>query len=101
MSRLRSFSAWAKAAVVVSLAAPAVAACDEDGKSLPAACADPLPLDDIANAGAPEVSNPCVTPIGDAVSSIEPGGSNTTAGASSGGAPNAGQGGADASAGGS
>ena len=54
MSRLHSLTAWAKAAIVVSLTATVVAACDEDGKRLPAACADPLPLDDLGRAGFPD-----------------------------------------------
>jgi hypothetical protein len=58
-------------------------ACDEDGKPLPATCAGPLPLDDIGNAGSPDVNNPCLTPIGDAVSFVTSG--TPTPGTSSGG----------------
>ena len=109
MSRLRSFPAWAKAVIVALTVVTAASGCDEDGKALPATCADPLPLDDIGNAGFPDTANPCVTPIGDAVSFISNGGTTTTtSGSSSGG--NAGKGnggtqnnagGADAGAGGS
>jgi hypothetical protein len=97
MSRLRSVPGLVKTALAAALLVTVAAACDEDGKSLPATCADPLPLDDIANAGVPAVTNPCVTPIGDAVSSVGPRGTTTTtAGTSTGG--NASQGGADADA---
>jgi len=106
MSRLRSVSGLVKTALAVLALVTMAAACEEDGKSLPATCAEPLPLDDIANAGVPAVTNPCVTPIGDAVSSVGTAGSTTTtAGSSTGGnstagSPNGSQGGADAGAGG-
>jgi hypothetical protein len=93
----------AKAALAALLLVAVAAACDEDGKSLPEHCADPLPLDDIANAGVPAVTNPCVTPIGDAVSFVGTAGSKTTStgGSNNAGGQNASQGGADAGAGGS
>jgi hypothetical protein len=102
MSRFRSINAWAKVAIVPLSVALVTTACDEDGKSLPAACADPLPLDDLGSAGTPDVTNPCVTPIGDAVSYVDDGTSTAGGAPSGGGAPNGvGQGGADAGAGGS
>ncbi len=70
MSRLRCTPGLVKTALAAALLVTVAAACDEDGKSLPATCDDPLPLDDIANAGVPAVSNPCVTPIGHAVSFV-------------------------------
>ena len=87
MSRLRFNPVWVKAALgalLLALAAGA-SACDEDGKSAPAACLDPaLPIYDIQDAGAPTVNNPCVTPIGHSVSFIgEP--TTSTGGTTSGG----------------
>lgn len=76
-------------------------ACGEDGKTAPERCADPpLPIYDIQDAGAHAVDNPCVTPIGHAVteggssSSGGSGGTNSTSGPGLGGSP------ADAGAGG-
>jgi len=116
MSRLRSLPVWTKVAFAALLVVSVAPACDEGGEKLPARCSDtngdglgdPLPLDDLGSAGFPHVDNPCVTPIGDSVSYVEKGtptagtstGGTSTGGTSTGGAQ-AGQGGADAGAGGS
>jgi hypothetical protein len=113
MSRLRFNPVRAKGALgalLLTLAAGA-SACDDDGKTAPATCLDPaLPLYDIQGAGAPSVDNPCVTPVGHAISFIgEP--TTSTGGTSSGSSggktaggkssvADAGAGGADAGAGG-
>jgi hypothetical protein len=123
MSRYRPFPNRACAVLGALLLASGVAACDEDGKTAPARCADPpLPIFDIQNAGAPADDNaryndddalPCVTEVGHGVGKpIEVAGSATggtsTAGTggvggtlpSAGGAPaDAGSGGAPADAG--
>ena len=115
MSRLRSFPR-ALAVLSASLLALGAAACDEDGKTTPARCADPpLPLYDIQHAGAPADDNaryndadelPCVTEVGHAISKpVEvaggssggnaSGGSTGLGGKASGGSPDdAGAGGA-------
>ena len=97
MSRLSRIPDRAKAAVGWLLLAVAVTAvaCEEDGKTAPDRCADPvLPIYDIQGAGEPseaEVNaNPCVTKVGHSISSIgtaDSGGATTggTAGAASGG----------------
>jgi hypothetical protein len=72
---LRSLSGRAKAAVGASLLILAAVACDEDGKTAPDICSDPpLEIFDIQDppssggeGGAGEV-NPCVTPVGHAIS---------------------------------
>jgi hypothetical protein len=103
MSRLRFNPVWAKAALGALLLALATgaSACDEDGKTAPAACLDPaLQIYDIQKAGAPTVDNPCVTPIGHSINSKLPptsmGGTSGSGGKTSGGQSNA----ADAGAGG-
>jgi hypothetical protein len=115
MSRPRSIPVWAKAACLALLVVTGLPACEEGGERLPTRCSDtngdgmvdPLPLDDLGKAGAPDVTNPCLTATGDAVSFIDDGSGapTTTAGTTSGGSNNGGtqngQGGADAGAGGS
>ena len=74
-------------ALVVLVAA---VACDEEGKSAPERCQDPLlPLFDPAHAGAPSDDNrmyPCVTEVGHSVSFIG-NAPSPSAGTSSGGKP--------------
>jgi hypothetical protein len=123
MSVHRRLPVWAKVAFVALLVVSGAPACDEGGEKLPARCSDtngdgmvdPLPLDDLGSAGFPDAENPCLTPVGDAISYIEnytptagtSTGGTSTAGTSPGGAPSGqggaptGQGGADAGAGGS
>ena len=82
MSRLRIVPGRATLAVGLLLLAAAATACEEDSKTAPATCADPaLPIYDIQG-GAEDVNNPCVTPVGHAVSSIAGGSSVDTGGAS-------------------
>jgi hypothetical protein len=65
----------------------ALTACEEDGKTAPATCADPpLAIYDIQTGGARDDQNPCTTDIGHAVSSI----GTSTAGTASGGTATAG-----------
>jgi hypothetical protein len=65
-------------------------ACEEDGKTAPARCADPaLPIFDIQAAGVPSDDNaqyPCVTPVGHAINSSD---TDPTAGTNTGGAAGA------------
>ena len=72
---LRSLSGRAKAALGASLLLLATAGCDEEGKTAPEKCGTPaLEIFDIANPpddrsdGAGGDGNPCVTPIGHALS---------------------------------
>jgi hypothetical protein len=74
-------------------------ACDEDGKTAPETCATPpLEIYDIqdppSSSGAGSEENPCVTPVGHAVS---PTGGGTDAGAGSTNGGRAGRGGNSAS----
>jgi hypothetical protein len=110
--RKRAFPNRARAALGALLLALGAAACDEDGKTAPARCADPpLPIFDIQAAGAPADDNarfndedelPCVTEVGHAISGpavvAGTGGSTTTG---SGGVPGSGGDPAAAGAGGS
>jgi hypothetical protein len=74
MSRLRFHPVRAKAAlgVLLLLAVTGATACEEDGKTAPERCADPvLPIFDIQQAGAPADDNaqyPCVTKVGHSIS---------------------------------
>jgi hypothetical protein len=78
MSRYRAFLPRARAALGALLLISSAAACDEDGKTAPARCADPpLPIFDIQHAGAPADDNaryndadalPCVTEVGHGIS---------------------------------
>jgi hypothetical protein len=79
MSRSRSLPGRF-AALTIGVALTAVAACDEDGKTAPERCSDPLPLFDPATAGVPADHHPCVTPVGDAVSFVGNAPSPSTAG---------------------
>jgi hypothetical protein len=71
---LRPLPGRAKAVLGASLLLLAAAACDEDGKTAPDTCADPalqiFDIQDPPSAGGEgsEAANPCVTPIGHAVS---------------------------------
>ncbi len=94
MSRVRSLPARTLAVLGAALAALVLSACGEDGKGVPARCADPpLPIYDIQNAGAPSDDfarfndpgePPCVTEIGHAVGPAV-GGGNSGGSASNGG----------------
>jgi hypothetical protein len=73
---LRSLSNRAKGALCASLLVLTAAGCDEDGKTAPEKCGTPpLEIFDIQNppssggegAGG-EATNPCVTPVGHAIS---------------------------------
>lgn len=102
MSRLRSFPR-ALAVLSASLLALGAAACDEDGKTTPARCADPpLPLYDIQHAGAPGDDNaryndadqpPCVTEVGHAISKPTEVAGSSSGGKASGGTSGGGTGG--------
>lgn len=91
MSRLRSLPARPAAALLMGVALSAAVACDEEGKTAPERCSDPLPIFDPATADVPTDHHPCVTPVGDAVSSV---GNAPSPGAAGSGSPGAGEGGA-------
>jgi hypothetical protein len=107
MIRTGAAGGLSKVTIAVVVSALLGVACDEEGKTAPATCADPpLPIYDIS-AGAPaepgDQVNPCVTPVGDAYSpptdvggstGLPPSGSGGEAGDGAGGASNAGAGGA-------
>jgi hypothetical protein len=80
---LRSLSRRAKAALGASLLALVAVACDEDGETTPEAC-PPLEIFDIQHPGnggeGGEATNPCVTPIGHAISPSAGTGGTSTAG---------------------
>lgn len=96
MSRLRSTTGLTKVALSVLLLAGSTVACEEDSKTAPDRCADPmLQIYDIQAAGAPADDNRqynqydasgklisrCVTEVGHAVSEVIPaGGTTATAG---------------------
>lgn len=104
MSRLSRIPDRAKAAIGALLLAITMtaSACEEDSKTAPARCADPvLPIYDIAAAGQPSEAelnaNPCVTKVGHSISLI--GGPVGTAGATTGGTAGAAAGGKGGTAG--
>lgn len=73
----------------------ALAACEEDGKTAPATCADPpLAIYDIQTGGVRDDQNPCTTDVGHAISSI----GSSTAGTSTGGTSTGGKGGSGGAA---
>lgn len=98
MSRFRSFSLRAGAALTLLIGAAGSPACSDEGQAVPERCVDPaLPIFDFKEEPPPADDNrqyPCVTPVGHAE---PPSGGGTT---SAGGAPASGFAG-DAGAGGS
>ena len=76
---------------------PALTACEEDGKTAPATCADPpLAIYDIQAGGARgDDKNPCTTDIGHGISSI---GTSSTAGTASSGTSSGGKAGSGGTA---
>jgi hypothetical protein len=83
MSLSRSLPGRFAAALTIGVALTTGVACDEDGRTAPERCSDPLPLFDPATAGVPADHHPCVTPVGDAVSFVGNPPSSSTAGRSS------------------
>lgn len=83
----RSLPGRAKAALGASLLVLFAVACDEEGETAPERCAEPpLQIFDIqdppSGGQGGEATNPCVTPVGHAVSPSAGTGSSSTSGTS-------------------
>jgi hypothetical protein len=103
MSRLCKSTGWAKVAVGLLLLGAASAACDEDGKTAPDKCGTPpLMIYDVQGGAQDADGNPCVTPVGHAISEIlpaTPSGGTAASGGSAGKGGSAGNGGKGGSVG--